>query len=55
MLSETRDEDAATAFFTGTIRNNGWPDQVVIDRGGASAIHIYFSKTSKHFKNKGSV
>ncbi len=36
MLSEKRDEAAATAFFTRTIRNNGWPDKVVIDKSGAN-------------------
>ena len=36
MLSEHRDEAAATAFFTRAIRNNGFPDRVVIDRSGAN-------------------
>lgn len=36
MLSETRDEAAATTFFTRMIRNNGWPDKVVIDKSGAN-------------------
>ena len=30
MLSERRDETAATEFFAQAIRNNGWPDRVVI-------------------------
>jgi putative transposase len=30
MLSERRDEDAATAFFKQAINNNGLPDKVVI-------------------------
>ena len=32
MLSENRDEAAATEFFSQTICNNGWPDRVVIER-----------------------
>lgn len=36
MLSESRDEAAATAFFARTIRTNGWPDKVVIDKSGAN-------------------
>ncbi|EEB82386.1 IS6 family transposase [Roseobacter sp. GAI101] len=36
MLSETRDEAAATRFFRQTIVNNGWPDKVVIDKSGAN-------------------
>jgi transposase-like protein len=28
MLSERRDEDAATAFFKQAINNNGFPDKV---------------------------
>lgn len=36
MLSENPDEAAATAFFTRTIGNNGWPDKVVIDKSGAN-------------------
>ncbi len=36
MLSETRDETAATAFFVRTISTNGWPDRVVIDKSGAN-------------------
>ena len=31
MLSEHRDEAAATAFLTRAIGNNGFPDRVVID------------------------
>ncbi|TRD14338.1 IS6 family transposase, partial [Palleronia caenipelagi] len=31
MLSERRDEDAATRFFERKIDRNGWPDKVVID------------------------
>jgi putative transposase len=36
MLSERRNEAAATAFFTRAIRNNGVPDRVVIDKSGAN-------------------
>jgi putative transposase len=36
MLSEHRDEAAATAFFTCAIDNNGFPDRVVIDKSGAN-------------------
>jgi putative transposase len=31
MLSERRDEDAATAFFKQAINNNGLPDKVVME------------------------
>ena len=40
MLSEARDEAAATRFFARTIRNNGWPDRVVIDKSGANAAGL---------------
>ena len=40
MLSETRDEEAATRFFARTIRDNGWPDRVVIDKSGANAAGL---------------
>jgi len=36
MLSEHRDEAAATAFFARAIGNNGFPDKVVIDKSGAN-------------------
>ena len=36
MLSERRDEAAATAFFKRTIENNGIPEKVVIDKSGAN-------------------
>jgi len=36
MLSEHRDEAAASAFFARTIENNGWPEKVVIDKSGAN-------------------
>jgi transposase-like protein len=32
MLSERRDEEAATAFFKQAINNNGFPDKVVMDK-----------------------
>ena len=40
MLSENRDEAAATEFFRQTICNNGWPDRVVIDKSGANAAGL---------------
>lgn len=36
MLSEHRDEAAASAFFARTIDNNGWPEKVVINKSGAN-------------------
>ena len=36
MLSERRDEAAATTFFKRTIENNGVPEKVVIDKSGAN-------------------
>ena len=36
MLSERRDEAAATSFFTRTLGNNGVPEGVVIDKSGAN-------------------
>ncbi len=36
MLSERRDEDAATAFFKKVIQSNGFPNKVVIDKSGAN-------------------
>lgn len=36
MLSERRDEAAATVFFKRTIETNGIPDKVVIDKSGAN-------------------
>jgi putative transposase len=36
MLSERRDEAAATDFFARTVENNGWPGKVVIDKSGAN-------------------
>lgn len=36
MLSEHRNEDAASTFFARTIGNNGWPEKVVIDKSGAN-------------------
>ncbi|MTH94542.1 DDE-type integrase/transposase/recombinase, partial [Roseibium sp. RKSG952] len=46
MLSETRDEAAATAFFTQAIGNNSLPHKVVMDKSGANRagltnINIY--------------
>jgi putative transposase len=36
MLSEHRDEAAATAFFKQAINSNGLPDKVVMDKSGAN-------------------
>ena len=36
MLSEHRDEAAATAFFKQAIDHNEWPSKVVIDKSGAN-------------------
>ena len=36
MLSERRDEEAATSFFEQAIDNNGLPHRVVIDKSGAN-------------------
>lgn len=36
MLSEHRDEAAASAFFARAIENNAWPGKVVIDKSGAN-------------------
>lgn len=36
MLSEQRDEVAATTFFMKTIQTNGFPDKVAIDKSGAN-------------------
>lgn len=40
MLSEKRDEAAATAFFKKAIDNNGVPEKVVIDKSGANNAGI---------------
>ncbi|MBD0866222.1 MAG: DDE-type integrase/transposase/recombinase [Rhodobacteraceae bacterium] len=45
MLSETCDEDAATAFFARTIRNNGWPDQAVPTMPGLKTSTCFCSCT----------
>ena len=36
MLSERRDEEAATRFFKQAIDNNGLPNRVVIDKSGSN-------------------
>ncbi|SFF27938.1 DDE domain-containing protein [Sulfitobacter brevis] len=41
MLSERRDEAAATAFFAKAIASNGWPDKVVIDKSGSNAAGLF--------------
>ena len=40
MLSEKRDEAAATAFFAQTISNNGFPDRVVIDKNSTNFAEL---------------
>ncbi|NTG38684.1 IS6 family transposase [Agrobacterium rhizogenes] len=40
MLSERRDEAAASAFFARMIENNGWPEKVVIDKSGANLARL---------------
>jgi putative transposase len=40
MLSEQRDETAATAFFRQAIDNNGFPHKVVMDKSGANYAGI---------------
>ncbi|MFA3920502.1 hypothetical protein AB1E33_26590 [Ruegeria sp. 2012CJ15-1] len=35
MLSERRDEAAATAFFARVIASIRWPDKIVIDKNGS--------------------
>ena len=41
MLSERRDEAAATAFFAKAIASNGWPDKVVIVKSGSNAAGLF--------------
>jgi putative transposase len=40
VLSEHRDEAAATAFFIRAIGNNGFPDKVVLDKSGANLARL---------------
>ena len=40
MLSEKRDEAAATAFFKQAINNNGFPKKVVMDKSGANYVGL---------------
>ena len=40
MLSEKRDEAAATAFFKQAIDNNGFPKKVVMDKRGANYVGL---------------
>ena len=40
MLSEQRDETAATAFFRQAIDNNGFPHKIVMDKSGANYAGI---------------
>ncbi len=41
MLSERRDEAAATAFFIKGIGNNGWQVKVVIDNSGSNTTGLF--------------
>lgn len=41
MLSERRDEAAATAFFVKAIVNNGSPDKIVIDKSGSNIAGLF--------------
>lgn len=41
ILSERRDEAAATAFFIKAIGNNGWPDKVVIDKSASNTVGLF--------------
>jgi len=41
MLSERRDEAAATAFFAKIIASSGRPDTVVIDKSGSNAAGLF--------------
>jgi putative transposase len=41
MLSERRDEAAATAFFVKAIGKNGWPDKVVTDKSGSNTAGLF--------------
>jgi putative transposase len=40
MISEKRDEAAATAFFKQAIDNNGFPKKVVMDKSGANYVGL---------------
>jgi putative transposase len=40
MLSQKRDEAAATAFFKQAIDNNGFPKKVVMDKSGANYVGL---------------
>lgn len=44
MLSERRDEAAATAFFVKAICNNDWPDKVIIDKSGSNTAALFDMK-----------
>lgn len=41
MLSERRDEAAATAIFAKRIARNGWPDKVAIDKSGSNVAGLF--------------
>jgi putative transposase len=40
MLSEQRDEMAATTFFKQALNSNGFPDKIVMDKSGANYAGI---------------
>jgi len=40
MLSEYRDEMAATRSFKAVHKNNGWPDKAFIDKSGANYAEL---------------
>jgi putative transposase len=40
MLSEKRDEAAATLFFKQAIDNNGFPNKVVMDKSGSNFVGL---------------
>lgn len=41
MLSERRNETAATAFFASSTASNGLPDKIVIDKSGSNAAGLF--------------
>jgi len=41
MLSEGRDEAAATAFLIKAIGDNGWPEKFVIDKRGSNTAGLF--------------
>ena len=45
MLSEKRDEAAATLFFKQAINNNGFPKKVVMDKSGANFVGLVLNSS----------